>query len=77
MVTIKTVFALMMMVNGSLDGHMLTKGLSDCLSLKRQAERNLATDRENVIRYECSLVKAELVPDMEGDLKINKILEKK
>ena len=77
MATIKIVFALMMMVNGSLDGHMLTKGLSDCLSLKRQAERNLATDRENVIRYECSLVKAELVPDSEGNMKILKIIEHK
>ena len=77
MATIKICFALMMMVNGSLDGHMLTEGLSDCLKLKRQAERNLAADRENVIRYECGQVKAELVPDMEGKLKINKIIESK
>ena len=77
MAVIETVFALCMFVNTSLDGHMLTEGLSDCLSLKRQAERHLASDRENVIRYECGLVKAELVPDMEGNLKINKIIKAK
>ena len=47
------VFALCMFVNSSLDGHMLTEGMSDCLRLKREAERNLSDNRENVIRYEC------------------------
>ena len=59
MAVIKTVFALCMFVNTSLDGHMLTDGLSDCLKLKREAERNLADNRANVIRYECGQVKAE------------------
>jgi len=77
MVIIKSVFALCMFVNASLDGHMLTEGMSDCLKLKREAERNLASGRENVIRYECGLVKAELEPDSEGNLKIKKILEGK
>ena len=77
MVIIKSVFALCMFVNASLDGHMLTGGMSDCLKLKREAERNLASGRENVIRYECGLVKAELEPDAEGKLKIKKILEDK
>lgn len=77
MAVIETVFALCMFVNTSLDGHMLTEGLSDCLKLKRQAERNLADNRANVIRYECGQVKAELEPDMEGNLKIKKILESK
>ena len=58
MAVIETVFALCMFVNTSLDGHMLTEGLSDCLKLKRQAERNLAADRANVIRYECGLCKS-------------------
>ena len=74
---VKTVFALCMFVNNSLDGHMLTSGMSDCLKLKREAERNLADNRSNVIRYECGLVKAELEPDAEGNLKIKKILEDK
>ena len=38
---IEYVFSLCMFVNGSLDGHMMTEGLSDCLKIKRQAERNL------------------------------------
>ncbi len=77
MAVIETVFAMMMYVNSSLDGHMLTEGLSDCLKLKREAERNLADNRSNVIRYECGQVKAELEPDMEGNLKIKKIIEDK
>ena len=75
MAIIETVFAMIMYVNSSLDGHMLTEGLSDCLRLKREAERNLSSSRENVIRYECGLVKAELKPDAEGKLKIHKIIE--
>ena len=74
---VETVFALCMFVNLSLDGHMLTEGMSDCLKLKREAERNLADNRTNVIRYECGLVKAELEPDAEGNLKIKKIIEGK
>ena len=74
---IETVFSLCMFVNGSLDGHMITDGLSHCLKAKREAERNLAEGSENVIRYECGQVKAELRPDAEGNLKIYKIIEDK
>jgi len=77
MVVTKLVFALCMFVNNSLDGHMLTSGMSDCLKLKREAERNLADSRSNVIRYACGEVLAELEPDVEGNLKIKKILEEK
>ena len=72
---IETVFAMIMFVNGSLDGHMMTDGLSKCLKAKREAERNLSSGRENVIRYECGQVKAELRPDAKGVLKIYKIIE--
>ena len=74
---IETVFSLCMFVNGSLDGHMITDGLSHCLKAKREAERNLAENRTNVIRYECGQVKAELRPDAEGNMKIYKIIEDK
>ena len=74
---IETVFSLCMFVNGSLDGHMITDGLSHCLKAKREAERNLSEGRENVIRYECGQVVAELEPDSEGILKIKKIIERK
>ena len=66
-----------MFVNASLDGHMLTEGVSDCLKLKREAERNLSDNRSNVIRYACGEVLAELEPDAEGNLKIKKIIEGK
>ena len=75
--TIALVFSLCMFVNGSLDGHMMTDGLSKCLKVKREAERNLSDNRVNTIRYECGQVKAELRPDAEGNLKIYKIIEDK
>ena len=71
------IFALCMFVNSSLDGHMITDGMSDCLKLKREAERNLSESRENVIRYQCGQVEAELVPDSEGKMKILRIIEHK
>jgi hypothetical protein len=74
---IETVFALCMFVNSSLDGHMITDGMSNCLRLKREAERNLSSDRQNVIRYQCGQVEAELVPDSEGNMKILKIIKHK
>jgi len=77
MAVIETVFAMMMIVNGSMDGFMKTDGLSNCLKIKRESDRNLAENRTNVIRYECGLVKAELRPDSEGELKIYKIIERK
>jgi|TARA_B100000214_G_C23834154_1_gene565654 hypothetical protein len=77
MAVIETVFALCMFVNSSLDGHMLTEGMSDCLRLKREAERNLSDNRENVIQYRCGQVVAELEPDSEGNMKIKKIIEGK
>ena len=72
---ISVVFALIMYVNSSIDGHMLTDGFSKCLKAKREAERNLSNNRVNVIRYECDRVKAELRPDFEGELKIYKIIK--
>ncbi len=74
---VETVFAMMMIVNGSMDGFMKTDGLSHCLKAKRESERNLADNRTNVIRYECGQVVAELEPESEGVLKIKKILERK
>ena len=77
MAVTEIVFAMMMIVNGSMDGFMKTEGLSHCLKVKRESERNLADNRTNVIRYECGQVLAELEPDLEGVLKIKKILERK
>ena len=77
MAVTEVVFAMMMIVNGSMDGFMKTEGLAHCLKVKRESERNLADNRTNVIRYECGQVLAELEPDLEGVLKIKKILERK
>jgi hypothetical protein len=77
MAVTEVVFAMMMIVNGSMDGFMKTEGLAHCLKVKRESERNLADNRTNVIRYECGQVVAELEPDSEGVLKIKKILERK
>jgi hypothetical protein len=77
MAVTEVVFAMMMIVNGSMDGFMKTEGLSHCLKVKRESERNLADNRTNVIRYECGQVLAELEPDSEGVLKIKKILERR
>ena len=77
MAVTEVVFAMMMIVNGSMDGFMNTEGVSHCLKVKRESERNLADNRTNVIRYECGQVLAELEPDSEGVLKIKKILERK
>ena len=74
---ISVVFSLCMYGNESLDGHMMTDGLSKCLKAKREAERNLAVGRENVIRYECGQVVAELKPDSEGIRQIRRIRERK
>ena len=76
---IKEVIALCMFVNGSLDGHMLVEGnnISECLKIKREAERNLADNRTNRIRYACGFVTAELKEDAEGNLKIYKIIKDK
>ena len=74
---VETVFAMMMIVNGSMDGFMKTDGLSHCLKVKRESERNLSESRTNVIRYECGQEGAELEPDSEGVLKIKKIIERK
>ena len=77
MAVTEVVFAMMMIVNGSMDGFMKTEGLAHCLKVKRESERNLADNRRNLIRYECGQVLAELEPDSEGVLKIKKILERK
>ena len=72
---VEVVFALLMIVDHEIKEHLHMDTLSKCLKAKREAERNLSSGRENVIRYECAQVKAELRPDAEGRLKIYKIIE--
>ncbi len=77
---IAVVFALLMFTPADLENpmeFMITDGLSKCLKAKREAERNLSENRENVIQYRCGQVVAELRPDSEGNMKIYKIIEHK
>ena len=58
---IKVCVALLMIVNGSIDGHMYipNDSIANCLKLKREAMRNLS----------------KLKTDHEGNLKIDKIVK--
>ena len=49
-----------------------TDGLSKCLKLKREAERNTNPDR---IKWICKQVKAEIDIDSTGKLHINKLIK--
>ena len=51
------IFALLMFVNTSLDGHLMTDGLSNCLKLKREAERNLSQSSEGNMKIKAIIEK--------------------
>tara|TARA_R100001510_G_C7565184_1_gene143756 strand:+ start:312 stop:548 length:237 start_codon:yes stop_codon:yes gene_type:complete len=74
---IKVCVALLMIVNGSIDGHMYipNDSIANCLKLKREALRNLSEARSNQINYKCSFVEAKFKTDHEGNLKIDKIIK--
>lgn len=73
---IKVCVALLMIVNGSIDGHMYipNDSIAKCLQLKREAMRNLSEARSNQINYKCNFVEAKLKKDHEGNLKIESII---
>tara|TARA_B100000941_G_scaffold225354_1_gene167574 strand:- start:250 stop:471 length:222 start_codon:yes stop_codon:yes gene_type:complete len=73
METIKVVFAILMIQNGSTIEMVPTEGLSDCLKQKRIVSRNIGVDQEGIY-VSCQEVKAELWEDM-GRLKIKRIIE--
>ena len=73
METIKVVFAILMIQNGSTVEMVPTDGLSDCLKQKRIISRNVGEDRQGIY-MQCKEVKAEVYEDM-GRLKIKKIIE--
>ena len=73
METIKVVFAILMIQNGSTIEMVPTDGLSDCLKQKRVISRNIGEDQEGIY-MQCKEVKAEVYEDM-GRLKIKKIYE--
>jgi len=72
METIKVVFAILMIQNGSTVEMVPTEGLSDCLKQKRIISRNIGEDQEGIY-MSCKEVEAVVYEDM-GRLKIAKIL---
>ena len=63
--------------NKLLETQKQIKTAEEEISKLKEAERNLSESRENVIRYQCGQVEAELVPDSEGKMKILKIIKHK
>ena len=73
METIKVVFAILMIQNGSTVEMVPTDGLSDCLKQKRIISRNIGEDQEGIY-MSCKEIEAVVFEDM-GRLKIKKIIE--
>ncbi len=73
METIKVVFAILMIQNGSTVEMVPTEGLSDCLKQKRIISRNIGEDQEGIY-MSCKEIEAVVFEDM-GRLKIKKIIE--
>ena len=73
METIKVVFAILMIQNGSVVEMVPTTGMSACLKQKRLITRNIGEDQEGIY-MNCKEVEAVVYEDM-GRLKIKKIIE--
>ena len=73
METIKVVFAILMIQNGSTVEMVPTQGLSDCLKQKRIISRNVGEEQQGIY-MQCKEVEAIVFEDM-GRLKIKKIIE--
>jgi hypothetical protein len=73
METIKVVFAILMIQNGSTVEMVPTDGLSDCLKQKRLITRQIGEEQEGIY-MQCKEVEAVVYEDM-GRLKIKKIVE--
>ena len=73
METIKVVFAILMIQNGSTVEMVPTDGLSDCLKQKRLITRQIGEEQDGIY-MQCKEVTASIYEDM-GRLKIKKIVE--
>ena len=73
METIKVVFAILMIQNGSTVEMVPTDGLSDCLKQKRIISRNVGEEQQGIY-MQCKEVEAIVFEDI-GRLKIKKIIE--
>ena len=73
MESIKVVFAILMIQNGSTIEMVPTDGLSDCLKQKSIISRNIREEQDGIY-MQCMEVTASLYEDM-GRLKIKKIYD--
>jgi len=73
MESIKVVFAILMIQNGSTIEMVPTDGLSDCLKQKRIIARNIGEEQQGIY-MNCREVEAIVYEDM-GRLKIKEIVE--
>ena len=73
MESIKVVFAILMIQNGSTVEMVPTDGLSDCLKQKRLITRQIGEEQDGIY-MQCKEVTASIYEDM-GRLKIKKIIE--
>ena len=73
METIKVVFAILMIQNGSTVEMVPTDGLSDCLKQKRIISRNVGEEQQGIY-MQCKEVQALVYEDM-GRLKIKKLVD--
>ena len=68
------VIALCLFINGQLVEHRIQSSMSDCLSKKRVASRNMDMKNKQLM---CGEVKAELYKNVDGSISIDKIIQEK
>ena len=67
----KMVIALCLFINGELLEHRIQKNMYECLKHKREAERHINPEDQQLV---CGEVKAELAKNVDGSYSINKII---
>jgi hypothetical protein len=70
---IETVFALLMFLNGKLEGYSPKLNVADCLEQKRKVERDGIND---VTKWQCKEVEAIIETDKHGVKRIKEIKSK-
>jgi len=68
------VFALCLFINGELVEHRIQDGLSTCLKMKREAQRNMEMNNKQLM---CGEVEAELEENIDGSKTIKRIVNSK
>ena len=71
---IKLVFALCLFVNGELLEHRIQNSMSDCLKHKREAQRHINQEDQQLM---CGEVEANIGKNIDGSLYIENIIQPK